>query len=249
MEMQFFIRPGEEMKWYQHWKETRLKWHKALGVSDKKLRYHDHEKLAHYANAAVDIEFEFPFGFKEIEGIHSRTDFDLSQHQEYSKKKIQYFDNEINKNYVPYVVETSVGADRLFLATLCNAYTEEETGEGEDRKTRIFLKLHPAIAPIKAAVFPLTKKDGLPEKAEEVVNALKYDFNIIYEERDSIGKRYTRQDLIGTPFCIAVDHQTLEDNTVTIRHRDTTDQERVHISKLNARIGKEVSFKNIFEKL
>jgi glycyl-tRNA synthetase len=249
MEMQFFIRPGEEMKWYQHWKETRLKWHKALGVSDKKLRYHDHEKLAHYANAAVDIEFEFPFGFKEIEGIHSRTDFDLSQHQEYSKKKIQYFDNEINKNYVPYVVETSVGADRLFLATLCNAYTEEETGEGEDRKTRIFLKLHPAIAPIKAAVFPLTKKDGLPEKAEEVVNALKYDFNIIYEERDSIGKRYTRQDLIGTPFCIAVDHQTLEDNTVTIRHRDTTDQERVHISELNARIGKEVSFKNIFEKL
>ena len=249
MEMQFFIRPGEEMKWYQHWKETRLKWHKALGVSEEKLRYHDHEKLAHYANAAVDIEFEFPFGFKEIEGIHSRTDFDLSQHQEYSKKKIQYFDNEINKNYVPYVVETSVGADRLFLATLCNAYTEEEVGEGDDKKTRIYLKLHPAIAPIKAAVFPLTKKDGLPEKAEEVINALKYDFNIIYEERDSIGKRYTRQDLIGTPFCIAVDHQTLEDNTVTIRHRDTTAQERVHISELNARIGKEVSFKNIFEKL
>ena len=249
MEMQFFIRPGEEMKWYQHWKETRLKWHKALGVPENKLRYHDHEKLAHYANAAVDIEFEFPFGFKEIEGIHSRTDFDLSQHQELSKKKIQYFDNEINKNYVPFVVETSVGADRLFLATLCNAYTEEETGEGEDRKTRIFLKLHPALAPIKAAVFPLTKKDGLPEKAEEVVNALKYDFNIIYEERDSIGKRYPRQDLIGTPFCIAVDHQTLEDNTVTIRHRDTTAQERIQISELNARIGKEVSFKSLFEKL
>lgn len=249
MEMQFFIRPGEEMKWYQHWKETRLKWHKAVGIPENKLRYHDHEKLAHYANAAVDIEFEFPFGFKEIEGIHSRTDFDLTQHQELSKKKIQYFDNEINKNYVPFVVETSVGADRLFLATLCNAYTEEETGEGEDRKTRIFLKLHPAIAPIKAAVFPLTKKDGLPEKAEEVVNALKYDFNIIYEERDSIGKRYTRQDLIGTPFCIAVDHQTLEDNTVTIRHRDTTVQERVLISELNERIGREVSFKRIFEKL
>src|SRR5687768_7655575 len=154
MEMQFFIRPGEEMKWYQHWKETRLKWHKALGVPENKLKYHDHEKLAHYANAAVDIEFEFPFGFKEIEGIHSRTDFDLSQHQELSKKKIQYFDNEINKNYVPYVVETSVGADRLFLATLCNAYTEEVVGEGEERKTRIFLKLHPALAPIKAAVFP-----------------------------------------------------------------------------------------------
>jgi glycyl-tRNA synthetase len=249
MEMQFFIRPGEEMKWYQHWKETRLKWHKALGVPEEKLRYHDHEKLAHYANAAVDIEFDFPFGFKEIEGIHSRTDFDLSQHQEFSKKKIQYFDNEINKNYVPYVVETSVGADRLFLATLCNAYTEEEVGEGDDKKTRIFLKLHPAIAPIKAAVFPLVRKDGLPEKAQEIVRSLKYDFNVFYEERDAIGKRYTRQDLIGTPFCIAVDYQTLEDNTVTIRHRDTTAQERVQISELNARIGHEVSFKRIFEKL
>jgi glycyl-tRNA synthetase len=249
MEMQFFVRPGEEDKWYQHWKESRMKWHKVLGIPANKLRFHDHEKLAHYAKAAVDIEFEFPFGFKEVEGIHSRTDFDLTQHQELSKKKQQYFDTEINKNYVPYVIETSVGADRLFLMTLCNAYTEEVTGEGEERKERIFLKLHPALAPVKAAIFPLTKKDGLPEKSQEIIEQLKYDFNIIYEERDSIGKRYTRQDLIGTPFCIAVDYQTLEDNTVTIRHRDTMAQERIKISELKERIGKEVSLSNIFKAL
>jgi glycyl-tRNA synthetase len=249
MEMQFFVRPGEEMKWYDYWKEARLKWHQAIGTPASKLKFHDHEKLAHYANAAVDIEFKFPFGFKEIEGIHSRTDFDLSRHQEFSKKKIQYFDNEINKNYVPYVIETSVGADRLFLSVLCNGYTEEETGEGEDRKTRIYLKIHPALAPIKAAVFPIVKKDGLPEKAKYVLEELKYDMTTIYEDRDSIGKRYTRQDLIGTPFCIAVDHQTIEDDTVTIRHRDTTLQERIPIQHLRDRLVKETSMNELLRKL
>jgi glycyl-tRNA synthetase len=249
MEMQFFIRPGEEMNWYQQWKESRMKWHQALGLPANKLKFHDHEKLAHYANAAVDIEYEFPFGFKEIEGIHSRTDFDLSQHEKFSKKKLQFFDNDLNKNYVPYVIETSVGADRAFLAVLCNAYTEETVGEGEEKKERIYLKLHPALAPVKAAILPLTKKDGLPEKAREIFNEMRMDFNTIYEDRDSIGKRYTRQDLIGTPYCIAVDHQTLEDNTVTIRHRDTTLQERVAISELRMKIRREVSFKRIFEKL
>lgn len=249
MEMQFFIRPGDEMQWYEHWKNIRMNWHKALGVPAEKLRTHDHEKLAHYANAALDIEYEFPFGFKEVEGIHSRTDFDLANHQEFSKKKLQYFDPELNKSYVPYVVETSVGADRLFLMILCNAYTEEEVGEGENKKTRTYLKFHPALAPIKAAVLPLVKKDGLPEKAREIYDELKYDFNLIYEEAQSIGKRYTRQDLIGTPFCIAVDHRTLEDNTVTLRHRDTTEQERLNISELRNRILKETSFRNIFEKL
>ena len=245
MEMQFFVRPGTELDWYQKWADTRMRWHLALGTPAAKLRKHDHEKLAHYANAAMDIEFEFPFGFKEVEGIHSRTDFDLKSHQEYSKKKQQYFDPEINQNYIPYVIETSIGADRLFLLTLCNAFTEEKTEE----KSRTYLKFHPAIAPVKAAILPIIKKDGLPEKAQEIVDALKYDFNIIYEDSGSIGKRYTRQDLIGTPFCIAVDHQTLEDNTVTIRHRDTTEQERVAISELHGRIAEATSFRRIFEKI
>jgi glycyl-tRNA synthetase len=249
MEMQFFVRPGTEMEWYNKWKEIRMKWHQAIGFPAEKLKFHDHEKLAHYANAAVDIEFEFPFGFKEIEGIHSRTDFDLKNHQEYSKKKQQYFDPEINQSYIPYVVETSAGADRVFLAVLCNAYTEEITGEGESRKERTYLKLHPALAPVKAAVFPLVKKDGLPEKAREIINLLKYDFHVVYEERDSVGRRYTRQDLIGTPFCITVDYQSLEDETVTVRYRDTTEQKRVKISELHSLINKEVSFKSILEKL
>lgn len=256
MEMQFFIRPGTEMEWYNKWKEVRMKWHQALGLPANKLRFHDHEKLAHYANAAVDIEFEFPFGFKEMEGIHSRTDFDLGNHQELSKKKQQYFDNDIDEvtgkpygNYVPYVVETSVGADRCFLAVLCNAYTEEVSGEGEQQKERTYLKLHPALAPIKAAILPITKKDGLPEKAMEIYNELKYDVKVTYEDKDSIGKRYTRNDLIGTPFCIAVDHQTLVDNTVTIRHRDSMEQERVAISDLRVKIRKATSWKSILEKL
>ncbi|MFA0961880.1 glycine--tRNA ligase [Roseivirga sp. BDSF3-8] len=249
MEMQYFVRPGEEMKWYEHWRDARLRWHKALGIPEEKLRLHDHEKLAHYANAALDIEFEFPFGFKEVEGIHSRTDFDLGNHQEVSRKKIQYFDPEINKNYTPYVVETSIGADRTFLMLLCNAYTEEEVGEGDKKKMRTYLKFHPALAPVKAAILPLTKKDGLPDKAREIFDKLKYDFNIIYEEQQSIGKRYTRQDLIGTPFCIAVDYDTLEDDTVTIRHRDTTEQERVHINELHNRLAEATSIRNILESL
>ncbi len=250
MEMQFFIQPGTQKEWYEKWKATRLQWHKALGLPAEKLQFHDHVKLAHYADAAVDIEFQFPFGFKEMEGIHSRTDFDLTQHQELSKKKQQYYDNDINKNYVPYVVETSVGADRLFLAHLCNAYTEEKGVDANGEvKERIYLKFHPAIAPIKAAIFPLTKKDGLPEKAMQIFNDLKFDFNLNYEEKDSIGKRYTRQDLLGTPFCITVDHQTLEDNTVTIRYRDTAEQKRLAIADLHKEIADAVSMKRIFELL
>ncbi len=255
MEMQFFCRPGTEKEWYEHWKAARMRFHQAVGLPAERLKFHDHEKLAHYANAAVDVEYQFPFGFREIEGIHSRTDFDLKSHQEFSKKKQQYFDNDLDEagkpygNYIPYVVETSVGADRLFLAVFCNAFTEETSGEGAEAKTRTYLKFHPAVAPVKAAILPLVKKDGLPEKAREIQNLLKFDFNVFYEERDSIGKRYTRQDLIGTPFCIAVDHQTLEDDTVTIRHRDTTQQERVPIAELKARIGHAVSMERIFERL
>ncbi|WP_437919127.1 glycine--tRNA ligase [Sphingobacterium sp. LRF_L2] len=249
MEMQFFVRPGSELEWYAKWKETRLKWHLALGVDSTKYRYHDHVKLAHYANAAVDIEYEFPFGFKEVEGIHSRTDFDLKQHQEYSKKKLQYFDPEINQNYIPYVIETSIGLDRLFLTVLANSLEEEDLSTAEKQDSRVVLKFHPAIAPVKAAVLPLTKKDGLPEKAREIMAKLKLDFNLQYDEKDAIGKRYRRQDAIGTPFCITVDYQTLEDNTVTIRHRDSMEQERVSAADLTRIIGDLVSFNNLLEKL
>jgi glycyl-tRNA synthetase len=245
MEMQFFVKPGTEMQWYAYWKEARLKWHLAMGIPAAKYRYHDHAKLAHYANAAVDIEFEFPFGFKEVEGIHSRTDFDLSQHQELSGKKLQYFDTETNQSYVPYVVETSIGLDRLFLLTLCNAYEEQDLSSDEKQDSRTVLHLHPALAPVKAAIFPLTKKDGLPEKAREIMDRLKLDFSLQYDEKDSIGKRYRRQDAIGTPCCITVDHQTLEDNTVTIRHRDSMEQERVAIANLETLVGDMVSWKNL----
>ncbi|QRR01838.1 glycine--tRNA ligase [Dyadobacter sandarakinus] len=253
MEMQFFIRPGTEMEWYEKWKEARMKFHKAIGLPAEKLKFHDHEKLAHYANAAVDIEFQFPFGFREMEGIHSRTDFDLRNHQELSKKKQQYFDSDLDENgkpygnYIPYVLETSVGADRLFLAAFCNAYTVETVGEGEAQKERTYLKLHPALAPFKAAVLPLVKKDGLAEKAEGIANALKSSFRTVYDDGAAIGKRYTRQDLIGTPFCIAVDYQTMEDDTVTIRHRDSMEQERVAISELKEKIGYQVAIERILE--
>lgn len=253
MEMQFFVRPGTEEEWYDKWKEARMKFHKAIGLPAEKLKYHDHDKLAHYAKAAVDIEFEFPFGFREIEGIHSRSDFDLRNHQELSKKKQQYFDADLDENgkpygnYIPYVVETSVGADRLFLATFCNAYTVESVGEGEAAKERTFLKLHPALAPFKAAVLPLVKKDGLAEKAQTLANSLKSSFRTVYDDNAAIGKRYTRQDLIGTPFCIVVDYQTMEDDTVTIRHRDTMEQERVHISELKEKIGYQVAIERILE--
>ena len=237
MEMQFFVRPGEELKWYEYWKATRLKWHLSLGIPAEKYRFHNHEKLAHYANAAADIEFEFPFGFKELEGIHSRTDFDLNAHQKYSGKKLQYFDPETNESYVPYVVETSIGLDRMFLAILSNAYTEEQLEDGSER---VVLKFPAVLAPIKAAILPLMKKDGLPEKGREIMDMLKHDFMCHYEEKDAIGKRYRRHDAIGTPFCITVDHQTLEDNTVTLRERDSMQQERVDIAQLNSIIGSKI---------
>lgn len=240
MEMQFFVRPGTEMEWYNHWKETRMKWHQSLGFGESNYRFHDHIKLAHYANAACDIEFNFPFGFKELEGIHSRTDFDLKAHEAHSGKKLQYFDPELNQNYVPYVVETSVGLDRLFLAVMSKAYVEEKL---EDGTTRVVLNLPAFLAPIKVALLPLVKKDGLPEKAREIMDLLKYDHATTYDEKDTIGKRYRRQDAIGTPFCITVDHQTLEDNTVTIRHRDTMSQERVNIEALAGIINDKVGIK------
>ena len=238
MEMQFFVRPGEEMKWYAYWKDFRMKWHNSLGMGEDNYRFHDHENLAHYANAATDIEFKFPFGFKELEGIHSRTDFDLKAHQEYSGKKLQYFDPELGESYVPYVVETSIGLDRMFLAVLSNSFREEELENGE---SRVVLKIPAVLAPLKAAILPLTKKDGMPEKAREIMKMLQIDFNCQYEEKDSIGKRYRRQDAIGTPFCITVDHQTLEDNTVTLRDRDTMKQERISVEKLHTLIAEKAS--------
>lgn len=235
MEMQFFVRPGEEMKWYEYWKDARMKWHTSLGIPAEKFRFHDHEKLAHYANAATDIEFDFPMGFKELEGIHSRTDFDLNAHEKYSGKKLRYHDPETNTSYVPYVVETSIGLDRMFLAIMSNSYVEEELEGGN---SRIVLKLPPILAPYKVAVFPLTKKDGLAEKAREIMDDLKMDYMCFYEEKDAIGKRYRRHDAIGTPYCVTVDHQTLEDNTVTIRERDSMEQERVPISEISGIIAK-----------
>lgn len=246
MEMQFFVRPGEELKWFAQWKEWRLKWHKALGLGDEKYRYHDHEKLAHYANAATDIEFLMPFGFKEVEGIHSRTNFDLSQHEKYSGKNIKYFDPELNESYVPYVIETSIGVDRMFLSVLCSSYEEQALDGGEKR---VVLHLPEALAPVKCAVMPLVKKDGLPEKAHTIVNDLKFDFATHYDEKDSIGKRYRRQDAIGTPFCITVDHQTLEDNTVTLRERDSMEQTRVSVNDLHRLIHDRVSLNSLLRKL
>ncbi len=246
MEMQFFVRPGEEMKWFEYWKQFRLRWHKALGLGDQKYRFHDHDKLAHYANAATDIEFELPFGFKEIEGIHSRTNFDLSSHEKYSGKNIKYFDPEINESYTPFVIETSIGLDRTFLSIMASSYCEE-TLEGND--TRVVLKLPIALAPVKACIMPLVKKDGLPEKAREIMDELKFEFKCAYDEKDSIGKRYRRQDAIGTPFCITIDHQTLEDNCVTIRHRDSMQQERIGIDKLKSFICDAVSMKKLLRSI
>jgi len=246
MEMQFFVRPGQELQWFEFWKQWRLKWHKALGLGDSKYRYHDHDKLAHYANAATDIEFEMPFGFKEVEGIHSRTNFDLSQHEKFSGKNIKYFDPELNESYTPYVIETSIGVDRMFLSVLCSSY-EEQKLEGGD--TRVVLHLPAALAPVKCAVMPLVKKDGLPEKAREIVDDLKFDFATRYDEKDSIGKRYRRQDAVGTPFCITVDHQTLEDGTVTLRERDSMEQTRVNVADLHKLIHDRVSLTLLLRKL
>ena len=246
MEMQFFVRPGQELEWFKTWKEIRLKWHKALGLGDHKYRFHDHDKLAHYANAATDIEFEMPFGFKEVEGIHSRTNFDLGSHEKYSGKKLQYFDPELNESYTPYVIETSIGVDRMFLSIMAAAYCEEKLENGE---SRVVLKLPAPLAPVKLAVLPLVKKDGLPEKAREIIDTLKFDFKCQYDEKDSIGKRYRRQDAIGTPFCVTVDHDSLQDNMVTIRHRDTMEQQRVPIDQLAQIIGEQVSLKSLLKKI
>ncbi|TVZ26454.1 glycyl-tRNA synthetase [Gillisia sp. Hel_I_86] len=241
MEMQFFVRPGDEMKWYEHWKEQRIKWHYSLNLGEENYRFHDHEKLAHYANAAADIEFDFPFGFKELEGIHSRTDFDLKAHEEFSGKKLRFFDPEINENYVPYVIETSIGLDRMFLAVLSSTLQEETL---EDGSSRTVLKLPAILAPTKAAILPLVKKDGLPELAQKIIDDLKWDFNVQYDEKDAIGRRYRRQDAAGTPLCITVDHDSLEDNSVTIRYRDTMEQKRVNILELSKLIKEEIDFKH-----
>lgn len=238
MEMQFFIRPGSQKEWYEHWKEKRLKWHLSLGLGADNYRFHDHEKLAHYADAASDIEFKFPFGFKELEGIHSRTDFDLASHEKYSGKKLQYFDPELNESYVPYVIETSIGVDRMFLAVFSNAL-EQETLDNQTQRT--VLRLPAVLAPIKAAILPLVKKDGLPEVAHDLVNELKAKFNVLYDEKDAVGRRYRRQDAIGTPLCITIDHQTLEDKTVTIRYRDSMEQQRIQLEGVAEAIGKEVN--------
>ena len=239
MEMQFFIRPGTQKEWYEHWKQERLKWHLSLGIPNEKYRFHDHIKLAHYADAACDIEFEFPMGFKELEGIHSRTDFDLKNHQEFSRKKMQYFDNDIDPatskpfgNYIPYVVETSIGLDRMFLAVISQAFEEQDLGTPEKPDSRSVLKLPPVLAPIKLAVLPLTKKDGLPEIAEQIMKDCMPEFRCFYEEKDSIGKRYRRMDALGTPFCVTVDHQSKEDQTVTVRYRDSMDQDRIPIASI-----------------
>jgi len=246
MEMQFFVPPGTELKFCEEWKQKRLNWHLALGLGQENYKFHDHEKLAHYANAAADIEFKFPFGFKELEGIHSRTDFDLSAHEKFSGRKLQYFDPERNENYVPYVVETSIGLDRMFLALFSNCLKDEVLEDGSERTV---LSLPPALAPVKAAILPLVKKDGLPEFAEKIFNDLKYDFNVISEEKDSIGKRYRRQDAIGTPFCITVDHDSLTDNTVTLRERDTMKQERVKVEDLRRIIDEKVNFRTLLSKI
>ncbi len=246
MEMQYFIKPGTQMEWFDYWKEARINFHKNLGLKPENLQFHVHEKLAHYADAAEDIQFRFPFGFKELEGIHSRTDFDLERHQEFSGKKITYFDPETQESYVPYVLETSVGLDRTFLAHLSNAYLEEEvpTAKGST-DTRTVLKLHPILAPYKAAVFPIVRKDGLPEIAREIIDELKYDFPVMYDEKDSVGKRYRRHDAIGTPYCITVDYESKDDNAVTIRDRDTMEQVRLPISEVKGYVAKRLNWKEV----
>ena len=246
MEMQFFVQPGTELEYFQKWKELRMKWHQALGFGAENYRFHDHEKLAHYANAATDIEFNFPFGLKELEGIHSRTDFDLGNHAKLSGKKIQYFDPETGESYTPYCVETSIGVDRMFLAVLSHSYNVEQLEGGE---SRVVLRIPAPLAPIKVAILPLIKKDGLPEFAQKVVDEIKYDFNYQYDEKDSIGKRYRRQDAIGTPFCVTIDHDSLNDNCVTVRDRDTMEQVRVPVAELRAMIDKKVNMFNLLRGL
>jgi len=250
MEMQFFIKPGTELEWFRHWKDVRMKWFRAFGFGDDNYRFHDHSKLAHYANAATDIEFRFPFGFKEVEGIHSRTDFDLKQHQKYSGKKMQYFDPEKGESYIPYVIETSIGVDRTFLHAIAGAYIEEELKKDDGTTDmRVVLRLPAFIAPVKLAVMPLVRKDGLPDIAEKIIDELKFDFNCQYDDKDSIGRRYRRQDAIGTPYCITIDHQTIQDETVTIRYRDSMLQERIDIKSLKNIIAEKVNITTLLRKL
>jgi len=247
MEMQFFVKPGTQKEWFEYWKAKRMQWHRILNLPESSLQFHLHEKLAHYADDAVDIQFEFPFGFKELEGIHSRTDFDLGRHQELSGKKLQYFDPEENQNYIPYVIETSVGLDRTFLAHLCHSYREEmaPTGSGGE-EIRTVLSLHPLIAPVQIAVLPLIKKDGLPEFANNLMNDLKFDYKLTYDEKDAVGRRYRRQDAKGTPYCITVDHDSLTDQCVTVRERDTMVQERIPVNALNDYFRPKFSLKTYF---
>ena len=246
MEMQYFVKPGSQQEWFTYWREKRMQWHQALGLRPERLQYHVHEKLAHYADAAEDIQFHMPFGFKEMEGIHSRTDFDLASHEEYAGKKLRYFDPESKESYVPYVVETSVGLDRTFLAHLCNSYLEEEVPNAKGgTETRVVLNLHPLLAPYKAAVFPLVRKDGLPEIAREILRDLQFDHNVMYDEKDSVGRRYRRHDAIGTPYCITVDYETKDDQCVTIRDRDTMEQERVPIKQIGEIVGKKLSWREV----
>ncbi|NLZ96069.1 MAG: glycine--tRNA ligase [Bacteroidales bacterium] len=246
MELQFFVRPGDELEWYEEWKKIRMKWHQNLGFGSENYRFNDHDKMAHYANAATDIEYKMPIGFKEVEGIHSRTDFDLKQHEKYSGKRLQFYDPKLKKSYTPYVVETSIGVDRMFLSVIAAAYTEEELKNGD---TRIVMKFPPALAPVKAAILPLLRRDGLPEKAREIMDDLKFNFACHYDEKDSIGRRYRRQDAVGTPYCITIDHQTLEDNTVTIRERDSMEQKRVTLDELEQEISKKTSIKSLLKQL
>ena len=241
MEMQFFIKPGDQKKWYEFWKDNRMKWHLSLGIDQNKYRFHDHEKLAHYADAACDIEFDFPFGFKELEGIHSRTDFDLSNHENFSSKQIKYFDPFDEKKYTPYVIETSIGLDRMFLAVFSQSLNIEKLNDGTERTV---LKIPKILASNKCAIFPLVKKDGLPEIASSLKNQLKLKYNLIYDEKDAIGKRYRRQDAIGTPYCITIDHQTNEDNTVTIRDRDSMVQERIPIENIESFLSQSLDISN-----
>ncbi len=246
MEMQFFVTPGTELEWFNKWKQTRMAWHQALGFGAENYRFHDHDKLAHYANAATDIEFHMPFGFKEVEGIHSRTNFDLSQHEKYSGRSIKYFDPATNESYTPFVIETSIGVDRMFLSIMCHSFCEEKLENGE---TRTVLRLPAPLAPTKLAVLPLVRKDGLPEKAREIIDNLRFHFNCSYDEKDTIGKRYRRQDAVGTPYCVTVDYDTLKDNTVTLRFRDTMEQERVSIDQLNGIIEDKVSIASLLKKI
>jgi glycyl-tRNA synthetase len=246
MEMQFFVTPGTELEWFNKWKQTRMAWHQALGFGAENYRFHDHDKLAHYANAATDIEFHMPFGFKEVEGIHSRTNFDLSQHEKFSGRSIKYFDPATNESYTPFVIETSIGVDRMFLSIMCHSFCEEKLENGE---TRTVLRLPAALAPTKLAVMPLVRKDGLPEKAREIIDDLRFHFNCSYDEKDTIGKRYRRQDAVGTPYCVTVDYDTLKDNTVTLRFRDTMEQERVSIDQLLGIIEDKVSIASLLKKL